>query len=416
LWGQAQRISIFVADNFETLKTYRSKYFWFFVVTVTLYGLFEYYRPKPLDWTPTYANKDKIPFGTQATYELLPEVFGNQPVKTLRLPIYNHLTDTAKRPASSNYVFVCRTFAADLNDQKQLLAYANRGNQVFISAYYFPDTLMSTLGVKAKLKDPTLRDTALVMNFVNPALQKKGGYVFGQDDGRNYFLVKRAENVTVLAQNARKEPVFLKIKYGKGAFFLHNLPLALTNYYLLDDKTSDFAFKSLSYLPVKPVYWDEYMKQGRFGESEQSSLRYVMSQPPLQWAYYIGLLGLLLFAIFGGKRAQRVIPVIEMPKNNSLDFIKTIGKVYFQQGQHTNIAHKKIQHLLAYIREHFGLKTTAYTKDFKEYLAEKTGIPQLEIDLLFGEIAHAERNTSMTEFELLSLNQRIEEFYRQVKT
>jgi hypothetical protein len=71
---------------------------------------------------------------------------------------------------------------------------------------------------------------------------------------------------------------------------------------------------------------------------------------------------------------------------------------------------------LAYIREHFGLKTTAYTKDFKEYLAEKTGIPQLEIDLLFGEIAHAERNTSMTEFELLSLNQRIEEFYRQVKT
>lgn len=418
LCKEVQRIFIFVAVNTYTLKTFRSKYFWFFVVTITLYGLFEYYRPKPIDWTPTYSNKDKIPFGTKALFELLPDVFGNQPVKNLRIPIYNHLTEIRKgeqRPKKSNYVFVCRTFTADLNDQKQLLQYIKQGNQAFISAYYFPDTLMSTLGVKAKLKAPTLRDTALVMNFVNPALKKDSGYVFGQDDGRNYFLVKRAENVTVLAQNARNEPIFLKINYGKGVVYLHNLPLALTNYYLLDSKTSDFAFKSLSYLPEQPVYWDEYMKQGRFEEGEQSSLRFVISQPPLQWAYYIGLLGLLLFAIFGGKRTQRVIPIIEPPKNTSLEFIKTIGKLYFQQSQHSNVAHKKIQHLLAYIREHFGLKTNEYNKEFKVYLAEKTGIPQLEIDLLFGEIAHAQRNTSMTEFELLSLNQRIEDFYKQVK-
>ena len=393
---------------------WRSYYFWFLLLTVVAYGLFEYYRPKPIDWTPTYSNKDKIPFGTKATYELLPDVFKNEKVTQLRVPIYNYLSENPTLP-KSNYIFVCREFIIDLNDQKQLLNYAKRGNNVFISAYYFPDSLTKTLGIIAMLKDPTLRDTALVMNFVNPALSKKGGYVFAQDDGRNYFLVKKPENVTILAKNARNEPIFLKIKYGKGAFYLHNLPLALTNYYALPFKTSDFAFKSLSYLPVLPVYWDEYLKQGRFGEDEQSIFRYIMTQPPLTWAYYLILFGLLLYAIFAGKRTQRIIPVLPAPKNTSLEFVETIGKMYFQQGDHDNIAEKKIQHLLLYIRERFGLRTHEIDKEFIEDLIQKTGLPRMDIELLFSEIAHAKRTVSLSEFALLSLHHRIEDFYERVK-
>lgn len=396
------------------MKNLRNKYFWFLTLTIVGYGLFEYYRPKPIDWSPSYSNKDKIPFGTQALYELLPDVFGQQSVESLRLPIYNHLTES-KIPAQSNYIFVCQNFSIDKNDRVQLLNYVKKGNNVFISAYDFPDTLLKILHVRATLKAPSLRDTALVMNFVNPAFKKPKGYVFSQDDGRNYFLIKKAENVTVLAQNARNEPIFLKVGYGKGYFYLHNLPLALTNYYALDSGTTDFAFKSLSYLPVKPTYWDEYLKQGRFGNNEQSIFRFVMTQPPLQWAYYLILFGLFVFAIFAGKRTQRIIPMVEVPKNTSLEFVQTIGKMYFQQGDHANIAQKKIQHLLLYIRERFGIRTHDLNDEFKETLAQKTGIPRLDIDVLFGEIAHAERSGIITEYALLSLNRRIEDFYQKTK-
>lgn len=393
---------------------WRSKYLWFLILITFLYGLFEYYRPKPIDWTPTYSNKDKIPFGTKAVYELLPTIFGNKEVVSLRLPIYNHLIERKSLPCS-NYIFVCQDFQIDKNDRVQLLKYVEKGNNVFISAYDFPDTLLKTLGVNAALKAPNLRDTALVMNFVNSTWQKKGGYVFSQDDGRNYFIVKKAKKVTVLARNARKEPIFLKIKYGKGVFFLHNLPLALTNYYTLDTKNGDFAFKSFSYLPVLPVYWDEYLKQGRFGKNEQSIFRYIMTQPPLQWAYYLILFGLLLFAIFAGKRTQRVIPIVTPPQNTSLGFVKTIGKVYFQQGNHANIANKKIQHLYIYIREKFGLRTSEINDEFKEALTHKTGVTRMDIDLLFSEIAHAERSGYLTEYALLSLNRRVEHFYQLAK-
>ena len=316
---------------------FRSKYFWFLILMVVGYGLFEYYRPVPIDWSATYINKDKIPFGTKVLYELLPDVFEKQNVQSLRIPIYNQLTEN-KLLTKSNYIFICRDFEISKNDRKQLLNYVNRGNTVFISAYGFPDSLTKILGFKAELKDPTLRDTALVMNFVNPALAKKNGYVFKHDDGRNYFKITKSKQITILAKNARNEPIFLKINYGKGQFYVHNLPLSLSNFFVLDDKTSDFAFKSLSYLPKAPIFWDEYQKQGRFGEDEQSIFRYIMTQPPLQWAYYLTIFGLLLYAIFAGKRLQRTIPIIELPKNTSLEFVRTIGLMYFQKGDNLNIS------------------------------------------------------------------------------
>jgi hypothetical protein len=388
----------------------KNKYLWFLILTLVGYGAFEYYRPKPLDWNATYRNKDKIPFGTQALFELLPEVFGSQEVTSLREPIYNHLTE-AKLPRRSTYVFVNRSFEADRNDRRELLDYVKRGNDVFISAYYFPDTLLSTLGVKADLKDFSLRDTTLVMNFVNPAFKKSAGYVFAQDDGRNFFVVKRPEKVVVLARNARNEPIFLKVAYGKGTFFLHNLPLALTNYYVLGKTTSDFAFKSLSYLSVQPIFWDEYQKQGRFGDNEQSLLRYIMTQPALQWAYYLTLFGLLLFAIFAGKRTQRIIPIITPPANTSLEFVQNIGQMYFERGNHANIAQQKIKHLLAYIPSRFYLKTNQIDTDFLETLAQKSGLPQADINGMFAEIDKTQHAPRLSEYSLLRLNKMIEDFY-----
>ncbi|MBJ6110167.1 hypothetical protein JAO73_14175 [Hymenobacter sp. BT523] len=56
------------------------------------YVTLEYNRPKPLDWSPTYANKDKIPYGTYVLYDQLPRLLGTDSVETVRLPVYSQLT------------------------------------------------------------------------------------------------------------------------------------------------------------------------------------------------------------------------------------------------------------------------------------------------------------------------------------
>ncbi|MFC5410455.1 DUF4350 domain-containing protein [Larkinella bovis] len=390
-----------------------NKYLLFLLATVMGYGLVEYYRPKPIDWNPTYSNKDKIPFGTKVLFDLLPDIMNHHPVKSLRLPTYTHLSDSTL-PVRSNYIFICQTLRFSDPDREKLLNYVQRGNTVFLSAYEFPDTLTHLLGFRAELKAPTLRDTTLGMNFTNPALKAVADYHFRHDDGRNFLVTTKTARMTVLGRNARNEPIFLKIRYGKGDFYIHNLPLALTNFYVLDSATADYGYKALSYLPPQPTYWDEYQKQGRFDENEQSLLRYILTQPPLTWAYYLTVVSLLLYLIFAGKRTQRVIPVIEPLRNTSLEFVKTVGQLYFQRADHGNLTQKKIQYFLAYVRDQFGLDTSRPDEEFKRALARKSGVSEPDVQALFRQIAFSQQQL-MSEYDLLRLNELIENFYTTAK-
>lgn len=391
-----------------------NKYLLILLGTVVAYALFEYYRPKPIDWTPTYENNDKIPFGAQALFELLPGIMRQPAVKTVRLPVYNFLTET-KPAGRSNYVFICHSFNADGNDLKQLFRYVKQGNSVLISAYELPDSLGKVLGFKAAVQPPTKADSTLKQNLVNPALRKAGGYAFPRDNGRNYLRIDTAQkarekikNITVLGRNGRGEPVFVRVRYGRGQFLVQNLPQAFTNYHVLDPKTSDYAFRSLAYLPAQPTYWDEYQKQGRFDEDQQSILRYVWSQPALTWAYYLIVFGMILYVIFAGKRTQRIIPVVEPLQNTSLTFVKDVGRLYFQQRDHDNLARKKIQYFLADLRQRYGLNTNSLDQEFTETLARKSGMPPADTAELVRLLRNAQKSNFLSEYDLLTLNNAIE--------
>ncbi len=393
-----------------------NKYLLILLATVVAYGLFEYYRPKPINWTPTYQNDDQIPFGTQALFELLPGIMRQPEVKIVRLPVYNFLTET-KPAGRSNYVFISHKFAADGNDLSLLFRHVKQGNSVLIAAYELPDSLGKVLGFIASVQPPTKADSSLQQNFVNPSLRQAGGYRFPQDDGRNYLRIDTARKasgkvkyITVLGRNARQEPVFVRVRYGKGQFLVHCVPLAFTNYYVLDAKTSDYAFKALAYLPAQPTYWDEYQKQGRFDGDEQSILRYVWSQPALTWAYYLIVFGVVFYAFFAGKRTQRIIPVVELPQNTSLNFVKDVGRLYFQQRDHDNMARKKIQYFLADIRERYGLNTNSLDHEFTGMLARKSGMPPDETAELVRLLRNARKSNFLSEYDLLTLNKAIDDF------
>ena len=396
--------------------------YWIVLLLMVLgYGLFEYYRPKPLDWSSTYSNKDNIPFGTEVLFKLLPELVGNQKVESLRIPPYNQLSKDSlilvngkNPPAKTSYIFIHDDLKIGLNDQKALLSYVKNGNTVFVSAYHFPDSLMNVLGVEAKEDERTSKDTAKVFNFTNPKIRDKKGFLFYKDDGRDYLKIKDFANVVLLATNEDNNPVFVKVNYGKGQFFLHNLPLSFTNYYVLDSLNNKQAFHALSYLPKQPVYWDEYQKQGRFGENENSVFRYIVSQPGLKTAYLLTLAGLLLYAIFSGKRKQRIIPVINAPKNVSLEFVKTIGNMYYRKSDHANMAEKLIQHFWIYVKERFGITSNQFTEnELLLQISGKSGLSDLEMQTLFNEIS--ENNGKWTGQRLMDLNQKLENFYARTR-
>lgn len=379
------------------------------------YVLVEYYRPKSVNWAPTFSNLDKIPFGTKASFELLKTTFPQQQIRSVRLPIYNHLNET-KRPIQSSYLFVNQSFELDKIDLAHLLEYVYDGNQVFIAAEEFNKAMEDTLGFKVKFGYKTAFKKSVTVNFVNPQLRRPQHYQFEKGRTNQFFSLTDTvdfNKVRALGKNSRDSVNFLSIQFGKGTFYLHCIPQAFTNFYVLKPETADYAFKAFSYLPVATVYWDEYQKQGRIGES--SIFRFIYSQPPLEWAFYIAIVGVLLFVFFEGKRRQRLIPIVAPPRNTSLEFVETVGNLYYQQRDHSNIAHKKVAYFLAQIRQQFYLQTNTLDNEFKEALAQKSGIDIQKINDLFVLVEQTLNLGYLSEHQLIQLNNQLEEFYQNAR-
>jgi hypothetical protein len=143
-------------------------------------------------------------------------------------------------------------------------------------------------------------------------------------------------------------------------------------------------------------------------------LRFILTHAPLQWAYYITVLSVLLFMIFEAKRKQRIIPVIRPLGNTTLEFIRTIGSLYFQRQDHKNVAEKKIHYLMDLIRSHYWIQTHSLDEGFVVALAGKTGKPEQDVRELVEAIADIRAREKISANELVNLNTKIEEFIPQL--
>ncbi len=380
-------------------------------LTILGYTLFEYYRPRPVNWTPTYANKDKIPYGTRALFGLLPEVFPGQPVRTLRVPLSEALHDP-ELPGESSYISISRYYDPGEGELEALFDYVENGGYAFISALSFPDSLLHRLSLD--MEDIPGSKTAHRIRFENQQLSTP--YAFPKSGSTTCFKVLDIRHATLLGTNEYRRPVHLKVKFGRGSFFLHCIPVAFTNYYLLSPGTASYAFEALSYLPVAPVYWDEYQKQGRIGSGNSSVLRYIAATPALKAAWYVAVFGLLAYVLFAGKRKQRVIPVIAPPKNASLEFIKTVGNLYFLKGDHAHAAQKRTQYFNMYIRDKMGINADVLPQaELAAQLASKSGLPRGQIETLLSEMDDVQHSDHLSRAALISLNGKIEAFYRHTR-
>jgi hypothetical protein len=116
--------------------------------------------------------------------------------------------------------------------------------------------------------------------------------------------------------------------------------------------------------------------------------------------------------IFEAKRKQRIIPVIRPLPNTTVQFVATIGNLYFQHGDHKNIADKKINFLLEQIRSRYFIPTNKLDDTFILLLAQKSGKPEREVIELFNTVNYISRSSVINVEILIDLNDKIEKFNR----
>lgn len=380
------------------------KYISILVGCTLLYVIMEIVTPKPIDWSISLASLDKNPFGTYLLDQRLEDLFQKQTKSNATL---YELQDSAYQ----NLFVIARQFAPGDEDVGVLLNHVSEGNSILIEASYFSGKFADTLNLDTEdylfqgaLFENLEREDTASLSFVHPGFGEKE-YFYQRSNTQYYFSEFDSTKAHVVAVNDLERPVLLRIPWGEGNLFIGSTPLAFTNNYLVYKDNYEFVSNAFSYLPGNELHWTEYYQLGRM--EARTPLRFILSAEGLRWAYYITIITVLLFMVFEAKRKQRIIPVIEPLRNETLDFVGTISNLYYQNKAHKSIAEKKINFFLDRLRNHYYLSSES-DPNYLDKVASKLGEDKEDIVTLFNLINEIKRSDHITEAQLMALNKKIE--------
>ncbi len=386
------------------------KVLWIFGIALLVLVITEIVRPKPIDWRSSYIATDKIPFGGFVLFEEAPSLFKNAEIEKVEQDPYEFLTDNTYAQNSA-YIFINDEIRFDEKQAEEILKYVENGNTVFIASRRIGYILSDTLKINSSTPYGILEEE-LLPQFYSPSLRPDSLPSFKKGVFKAYFTDIDTLKTTALGyfkteDSTQQELNYIKLNFGKGQFLLHSTPEAFSNYYLLNGN-AQYAANALSYINADKIYWDEYLKTGR--KVVTSPMRFVLDQAPLSWAYYVLMGGLLIFVLFKGKREQRIVQVVAPLKNTSVEFTRTIGDLYFQHKDYSNIIAKKITYFMESLRSKYYLNTNEISEDFIKKLASKSGNSIENTQQLMQFIKHLKEKSVHSEADLLELNKKIEAF------
>ncbi len=388
---------------------------YFFIITglFVLLIIIEHYAPEPVNWNYYFSASKKDPYGCKILRDMLPVSFNDHEILTNDESLYPNIT-TQKSTNTSNFMIITNQFNISSLDCNALLDFVKEGNHVFISALDYTGPFADTLNISSghlliSVKSIAQKDkNNSRLYFVNPRLKTDSGYLFTKRMPAHYFNSFDTASSIVLGKYKKHLVNFIKTQYGNGAFYLHCQPLAFTNFHLLYSN-HEYASKALSYLPVNTTIWDEYYKPHKI--KIRTPLKFILLNPPLKMAYYITLLSILLYMLFEGRRKQRIVPILYPPRNDSVEFIRTVGKLFLHNHDHKDIAMKKFNYFNDYVRTNYYLSTNDIDSNFYNALSRKSGVYIELIREIYEMASNLSNSLKISKEQLNHFYKKIETFY-----
>ena len=119
-----------------------------------------------------------------------------------------------------------------------------------------------------------------------------------------------------------------------------------------------------------------------------------------------------LFVLLETRRKQRYIPFVSKPKNDSLDFVKTIGRLYYEKNDHRDLAKKMGLYFLEHIRNTYKLPTGQLNEEFVKNLHYKSGYNESNLKKIVSFIDFVNEAPGVTDAQLAEFHKDLEDFYK----
>ena len=371
----------------------------------------------------SYSYKDTKPFGTRVAKNIFENSFPSNYTQLIREPFasaHSDFDDTA-----SVYFCVSNNLFATEYDVTAILDFVYQGNTAFFATAHFDSALLRKIFCAVAEGEPfaeimpgTYRQTAV--HLIEEISSSRDSFSYFYKPFQTYFSEINDRYSRIIGYNSGHRSNCIVFFWGKGKLFLHTDPRAFSNYFLLKDENYKYMLKLMQLMNSQPqhVYWDDYynkLNHRKDGDGDGSSLSEIFKYPPLKAAFWLLLAMLLLYILFGGKRRQRIIREIKPNQNSSVAFTETIARLYLQKHDNKNIADKMITYFYEFIRNNYFLNTNMGNKEFITTLSRKSGVSEEKTIALFNAIEHANKSTKVDDYQLLSLNEQIQQFYKKRK-
>ncbi|MCU7614145.1 hypothetical protein N0B16_06820 [Chryseobacterium sp. GMJ5] len=343
-------------------KTFKI-YAFIFIIIMVILALFEVNKTEVTDWRKNFDVNEKSPFGLFVFNREVKGLFKDN-LKKIDIAPYDYYGKNKKKP--HNIVVVENEI--DQESWNNIMDEVSKGSDAMLIVSKVPNNISDKIGYYSS--QASFAESS-VLKLTDKKYQNDFIKLDKFPSGIGFSYVKT--DVEILGKTMDEENPdhanFIKAKYGKGNIYVHCEPLFLTNYYLLKPGNIKYAQNVFSYLPDRETLWFVESNTKESG----SFMRFILSKPALKYAWWLLLGGLILFIFFNAKRKQRIVPIVEPLRNTSVDFVKSIGNLYLQEGDFHDMMAKKAHYFLNRIRIDLLIDTQNMDEEFIKKLHLKTG-------------------------------------------
>lgn len=375
-----------------------------------------------LDERITYRKNDKIPYATYVAFNNLKHLFPKASISASRLEP-GYWDSVSMYDTRQAYIAITDRFSADKDEIRKLISFARAGNYVFISARYISAATDDALGCSSSAFDLSFISVSDLKEDIMVSLNKPPftdtlrfwypGRTFG-----SYFADVDTSTTEIMGYDEQGRPNFIHLRAGDGHFYVHLEPLAFSNYFLLHRNNIGYYEKALSVIDedVSKVVWDEYylykQRENQRKPRNEGWLSVLFRYSAFKAALLTAIFTLAFYVLMEMRRKQRYIPVLKKPKNDSLDFVKTIGRLYYDKGDHRNLCRKMASYFLEHVRNRYKLSTGRLDDEFVRNLHYKSGVDQHEISDIVSFVKYLEQAAGVNQQQLVHFHKQLELFYQ----
>ena len=139
-----------------------------------------------------------------------------------------------------------------------------------------------------------------------------------------------------------------------GKLIITTLPLIYTNYGVMDPDARKLCEYMSSFFKGRKLYRLHDKENDVVPVEDDGDFKYILSQSPLKWAFYIILGLLVVYMVFNSRRRMKAIPLHKVDEDTTLQFAKVLGTFYYHQDNHVLFLIKRYNKLKSVLQSRYG--------------------------------------------------------------